>query len=164
MVRFKRAMPLINDMIEFDKIKKWIQAHPILAGLVTFAIVALLWNITQGFGSPDESFPTNNLATRGYTPYEVEYCTNISYEPLVCRSDSIGNYICDGLAHNHCDTPISHVKVIGSYYDKNGRFIGTSYTYTDISTIPAHSSSPFSLYTTENGIIFDKYTIQFEWY
>lgn len=147
--------------------KSWFKEHPILTTIIALAIlITFIIYLSIIYQGSNDSDTINQETIPGFKPDRLDntYCDNITYENLVCHSDGIGNYICQGIAYNNCDEPMSYVKVIGTYFDKDGNFIGTSWAYTDPNTIREHSSAPFTLYTTENGVIFDTYKIQFTWH
>ena len=88
-----------------------------------------------------------------------DFCDNLTATQLVCHLDAAENYICVGEVTNNCNRDFNFVKVIGTYYRDN-EIISTSFTFVTTTGIKSHQSSPFSLYTTENSIIFEDYELQ----
>lgn len=125
---------------------------------ITLSAVLLFLLISRS--CPNESNSSNEVYPNTNTQ-ALANCFNFSASKLVCHSDSIGNYICQGELTNNCDTPYQFVKLTGSYY-KNGTFIGTSDTYVTTSGMNARGTMPFTIYTTENSMIFDSYKLQVE--
>ncbi len=50
-----------------------------------------------------------------------------------------------GEIKNNGDEDVSFVKIIGTFYDKDGIVIGTDFTYTDPTDIKAGRTAPYSL-------------------
>jgi DNA-binding beta-propeller fold protein YncE len=63
------------------------------------------------------------------------------------KKDKILNpiYKLVGEIKNRSDEDVSFVKIIGTFYDKDGIVIGTDYTYTDPSDIKSGRTAPYSL-------------------
>lgn len=145
-----------------EKGKTWIFRHPKLFTFILIIVIVTMGWVISSFNEISNSISPSNTTQGGYKPVQLtgKNCRNFTYENLVCHSDSFGDYICQSIVYNNCDKTAENVKVIGTYFDDDGEFIGTSWTYTTPQTIDGHSSAPFTLYTTENGIIFDTYKIQ----
>ncbi|MEX2501246.1 MAG: FxLYD domain-containing protein [Trueperaceae bacterium] len=63
-------------------------------------------------------------------------------------TDTYGAFVI-GEVHNTHDHPVQFVQVIASFYDQDGAFIDSTFSYTDRSTIQAGGRSPFSLGTRD---------------
>src|SRR5262245_4621665 len=70
----------------------------------------------------------------------------VNFNPgISIHKDSIGYAHLTGEIQNNGDSPVTFAKIIVTVYDANNGVVGTAFTYTDPTTVPAHSTSPFDL-------------------
>jgi len=70
---------------------------------------------------------------------------DVNYKRL---SDSLGNLILVGEVVNEKAYPVYYVKVTARFYNANGDFLATEYTYTYLTKTEAGVVNPFKLYLT----------------
>lgn len=88
-------------------------------------------------------------------------CNDLNATKLVCHLDIVGNYICIGEVTNNCNIDFKYVELIGTYY-KDGELVGTSNSFVSTQGLKAGETSSFTLYTTNNGVIFDNYKLKID--
>lgn len=64
---------------------------------------------------------------------------------VTSHHDSIGDLKVVGEVQNNGDQPAGFTKITGTVYDATNATVGTGFTFTDPTDVPAHNSAPFSL-------------------
>ncbi|MFI5406562.1 MAG: FxLYD domain-containing protein [Nitrososphaerales archaeon] len=99
----------------------------------------------QGLGSTN----SNNANLDNSNNEEIERQESSSQADLNVTSSTAyfegDNFYIVGEVANNCEEDKEFVKVIATLYDENKSVIGSEYTYTQPSTIPASESSSFKL-------------------
>ena len=104
--------------------------------------------------APTTSAPTTLAPTTAAPSLDVEV---ISYTG---RNDEFGQYILYGEIMNHLDYNLGRVKITASYYDDQDQFIGSYFTFTEITTMVPGQKSPFVLTTYPDSFTPDKVELE----
>jgi Periplasmic copper-binding protein (NosD) len=80
--------------------------------------------------------------------------------------DSAGYFHVVGEAQNVSPNTLESVKVIGTFYDVDGKVVGTHFTFTNPDKLPAGDKAPFELIVTSASIPvkeIDNYRLSLDW-
>ncbi len=103
---------------------------------------------TQQEFSTDPNSPTRHGKSYFTETFESEPDDPVYVVSHSTKKDKIlddTTYKMVGEIKNKSDEDVSFVKIIVTFYDKNGIVIGTDYTYTDPSDINSGRTAPYSL-------------------
>jgi hypothetical protein len=67
--------------------------------------------------------------------------------------DSIGDYRIVGEVQNVGSQALKYVKITASFYSANDTFVGSDYSYTELSVLNSGDKSPFNLYFSQTAIV-----------
>ena len=118
--------------------------------LDTVSTDSILETIMPGKKGPFDLFFTNNVVSQIY-----QYSLNIKYKPTDYKTESLeilssnakrdmlDNFIISGTVTNHDQKTANTIVVIATLYDKDGKVVATSKTYTQPEYLKAGGITPF---------------------
>lgn len=71
---------------------------------------------------------------------------------VTTNTDAIGYHHVVGEVQNNADRRATFVKVVATFYDAAGTVVGTAFTFTDPSEVPAGGSAPFDLFVDADDV------------
>ena len=118
--------------------------------LDTVSTESILETIMPGKKGPFDLFFANNIVSQIY-----QYSLNIKYKPADHKTESLeilssnakrdmlGNFIISGTVTNHDQKTANTIVVIATLYDKDGKVVATSKTYTQPEYLKTGGITPF---------------------
>ena len=126
--------------------------------LDTVSTDSILETIMPGKKGPFDLFFANNVVSQIY-----QYSLNIKYKPTDYKTESLeilssnakrdmlDNFIISGTVTNHDQKTANTIVVIATLYDKDGKVVATSKTYTQPEYLKAGGITPFLVSTFDKS-------------